>query len=742
MRRRWLSLLISSTLAASACGGSEEPPHADEVDTGVPVRFQPPSSGRPRFGDVPFPSDLYRDGEHVVPPEGLERIVDKPATVAVALSSLDGFGRSTGAIFAVDEPIDPKSLPRTWAESADPSASAFFVDVDPSSSRRGTRYPARARGLPTLGLLSVIPVPGVVLPRGVRHAAVVTRRVRTLTGAPLRADAPLARIAGGDRAGEVGALYGDALDALVATGAVVQPRDVAGLAVFTTSRAAEELPRLRDALRELPPPSLILDPALVAPYSVALFGRELAPTLDAWLGTPAVDEEGREWPGGDNPGGIAHDAMGAVVSGAFVAPRLLDPASKHFEPGPTAGYRIADPLAKIPVTLVIPRTPHPPAGYPVVISGHGLSNDRGSMLSFANELCRAGFALIGTDDVLHGARAGLPDVKNNYPGTYEGPDGIPDKQEFPVSFFAGFTDFVAVRDNFRQTVLDQTSLVRLVESPALDLSPLTATLGFEPKLDPSHIFWSGGSLGGIVGSMTLAVEPDIQAAALQVPGAGFVQLISTGSAKISPLVGVVARGTFGLVGDEPLDEHHPLGLLLGAVTEAGDPIAYAPHVLRDPLNGRAAPALLITYAAHDEVLPNLATSALVRALGIPVAGGERRELPGVPAVAAPIGPGLDGVTAVAVPYDPANHGLGYVRWDTREFLPDTPRDEEPRFPRLDHSIAIEMPIREHAAQLVGFFGSVLAGAAKVELTAPPRDDFDGDGVLDADDVAPYDPSVH
>lgn len=736
-----LAPLLAALVVVGACGGDDAASPGPTGAARVPIRFRPPATGRPGFGDVPFPSDLHREGDHVVPPAGLERLVEKPAVVTAALASLDGFGRSTGAVFLVDEPLDPASLPRTWDESVSEGASAFFVDVDPASPTKGKRYPAKARWLPTLRMLSVIPVPGVVLSKGARHAAVVTSRARTAAGVPLGPDAPLVAIARGDRAGEAGALYGAALDTLVATGAVSTVDDVAGLAVFTTSRAVDELPKLRDALRQLPAPNLILSPEGASPYTAVVFGRLGEPTLDAWLGTPEKDETGREWPGGDNPGGIAHDAVGAVASGAFVAPSLLDPGSKHFEPGPTAGYRVVDAGARIPVTLVVPKDPPPPSGYPVVVSGHGLSNNRGSMLSFANELCRAGFAVIGIDDVLHGARGGLGDQKNNYPGSFVGPDGIPDKQEFPVAFFAGFTDFVAVRDNFRQTVLDQTSLVRLVENPALDLSPLAPRLGFSPKLDGSRLYWSGGSLGGIVGAMTVAVEPDFRGAALQVPGAGFVQLISTGSAKISPLVGLVARGNFGLVGDEPLDEHHPLGLLLAAATEAGDPIAYAPHVLRDPLNGRAPPDLLVTYAAHDEVLPNLATSALVRALGLPVADAARKELPGVPVVPSPVGPGATGRVGVAVAYDPANHGLGYVRFDVREFLPDVPRDAEPRFPRLDHAVHFEMPIREHADQLVGFLTSSLAGSPVVTVTAPPREDFDGDGVLDAEDPAPFDPAT-
>lgn len=738
----FLAALLSACVGGEVdeAAGAPASPASPGPSGGEVVPFRPPASGFPRFGDVPFPSDLWLDERgQVAAVEGLERVVGKISVAQQGLASLDGFGRSTGAMFFVDAAIDGATLPRRWAD-AQGAESVFLVDVDETSVRRGTRYPAYARHLPSLGILSVIPATGVVLPPGVRHAAVVTSKVKTAAGKALVADETLARIASGERGTKAGKLFGEALDALVTAGAVRSREEVASLAVFTTSRRALELPALRERLRAEPAPSLLLDAASAAPYTAAIFGRLSSPSLDSWLGMPEKDEAGREWPGSDNPGGVAHDAIGAVASGAFVAPSFLDPSSRHFERDDAGSYRLADAGAKIPVTVVIPREPPPEGGYPVVIHGHGLSNDRGSIFYKANELARAGFVVVGIDDVEHGARGKKADERSNYPGSFEGPDGIPDKQEFPASFFANFQDFVAVRDNFRQTVLDQTSLVRLVQSEALDLTPLSAACGFVPRLAPSRIYWSGGSLGGIMGTMTIAIEPEIRAAALHVPGAGFVQFITTGSAKLAPLVGLVVKGAVGVAGDEPLDEFHPLAQIFGAVTEAGDPIAYAPHVLRDPLAGRSPLPLLVTYAAGDEVMPNLATQALVRALGLPLVGAERAEMPGVALVPAPVVANLSGVTGAAVAYDPANHGLADGRYDTKEFLPGFPAPGAQRFPRLPKSVRIELPIREHNAQLVTFLTTADQGSARIEITAPPRADFDADGALDADDAAPFDPS--
>jgi dienelactone hydrolase len=736
--------LIGLALGIAGCGSDER------LAAGAAVPFQPGDGGAPSFGDVPWPSDLYlMPGGGIGPVPGLERIAEIHDALDQGLASLDGFGLSTASLFFVNDDVDSESLPRTWEQAASPEASLFIVDIDDASPQRGTRYPVIAKYLSSLGCISALPLPGVSLAPGDRHALVLTTRVQTVDGRPFVASAELARVAGlapAERKSDAERLYGDALDTIEALEQVAQRSDVASLSVFTTSRRVHEIIDLRARLREQPEPTLILDPAAAAPYSVAIFGIASSPSLDDWLGVPDVDENGQEWPGGDNPGGIAHSEIGAVASGAFVAPSYRDATSHHFERDASGAYVLADPNAKIPVTLMIPKQQPPPSGYPVVINGHGLSNNRGSMLSYTNELARAGFAVIGIDDVEHGARAGLADEINNYPGTYQGPDGIPDQLPFAISFFAGLSDFVTIRDNFRQTVLDETSLVRLIESSKLDLSPLAAALGGPvPKLDPKRIYWCGGSLGGIMGAMTIAVEPEIRAAALQVPGAGFVDLIATDSAKLSALIAILAPGAFGAQGEETLDEFHPVVGLIQAATEAGDPIAYAPHVMRDPLDpARSAPDVMVSYAVNDEVLPNIATLALIRALGLELATPKLVELPGVEEAPSPVSGNLNGRTGAAVQYAPANHGLGYGRFDIREYEPGVPRDGDPRFPKLSKSFKVEMAIREHDQELVEFFQSAGSGKAVVEVTAPPVADFDGDGVPDdleqANGTDPWDPS--
>ncbi|MBM4362815.1 MAG: hypothetical protein FJ104_09050, partial [Deltaproteobacteria bacterium] len=629
------------------------------------------------------------------------------------------------------------------AETDAADAPVALVDVDPDSPRLGTRYPVRARFLAGLSLLVVAARPGAVLPKGVRHAFVVTRGALDAEGVPVGASAELARIRGlaaADRQSPAERLHGEALDRLPGL-------DVAGLAVFTTATTADELHALRARVAgsELPAPAARITAEGAAPYGVRAFGERTTPDLDAWLGTPSLDDRGLPAPGGDDPGGIAHDAISGVLTFAVTVPSFLDPATGHFERESDGTFRVFDPALPVPVTLAVPRAPAPPSGYPVVVHGHGLSNDRGSLLSTANELCRRGYAVIGLDDVQHGARAGLPDLTSRFPGAYRGPDGIPDTLPFPVGFFGAFQDFRVPRDSFRQTALDQVSLLRWLRAGAPDLAELAATAGIaSPRFDPARLHWSGGSLGGIVGGLVASLEPDLRAAALHVPGAAFLPFVVGASAELAPLIGVVTDATFGPLGGEPLDELHPLGILLSQITEPGDPIAFV-DALHPESSGGPRPHVLVTYAADDEVLPNLATFALLRAAGIPVAGDTLVPREALDRVAAPARGNAQGRTMAAVEYAPANHALGYERTDLRRFAPGHPgSDPAARFPALPAPIEVPSPLQQHLDQLLGFLDGAADGAPEIRVTAPVRADFDGDGALDADERAagtdPWDPA--
>src|SRR5204863_3629789 len=114
-----------------------------------------------------------------------------------------------------------------------------------------------------------------------------------------------------------------------------------------------------------------------------------AARLDALLGKAARDASGQERWGWSNPTGIAHDHVGVIASGTMTTARFTrdrsgdhGPDDESFDTSGAAGVpRVVEPAHEIPVTLVLPAAPAPPAGYPVAILGHGPASTRPAILT-------------------------------------------------------------------------------------------------------------------------------------------------------------------------------------------------------------------------------------------------------------------------------------------------------------------------------------------------------------------------
>ena len=52
------------------------------------------------------------------------------------------------------------------------------------------------------------------------------------------------------------------------------------------------------------------------------------------------------------------------------------------------------------------------------------------------------------------------------------------------------------------------------------------------------------------------------------------------------------------------------------VTQAGNPVAYAPHLRADPLRGVPAKSVIFQFAKGDQTVPNPTASAILRASGL------------------------------------------------------------------------------------------------------------------------------
>ena len=154
-------------------------------------------------------------------------------------------------------------------------------------------------------------------------------------------------------------------------------------------------------------------------------------------------------------------------------------------------------------------------------------------------------------------------------------------------------------------------------------------------LDASRISYFGQSFGGIYGTKFLAIEPNVRAGVPNVPGGSIIEIV-----RLSPVFRPLLW--LGLVGRTPplanlpglfqFNENMPLRNLPPVVNtvpgsapiqtviennewaqQAGNPVAYAPHLRKAPLAGMPQKSIILQFARGDQTVPNPTTSAIIRA---------------------------------------------------------------------------------------------------------------------------------
>jgi hypothetical protein len=228
---------------------------------------------------------------------------------------------------------------------------------------------------------------------------------------------------------------------------------------------------------------------------------------------------------------------------------------------------------------------------------------------------------------------------------------------------------ISERDGRIQTDADLMQLVRVIEA-GIDVDGEGGV-----DLNASHISYLGISLGGMIGASFLAVEPDVSVGALGVLGGATIERLRLGSnrggagvipgltaANIlssrtpslingpgSPINGPGITQLDGMNVSAPyFDENMPLrdgvplnvsyadgttGVIQSPVTndvpgamaiqklldnyewvsQGGDPVAYAPHLRKDPLPGVPAKSVIVQFAKGDPLPVNPTTTAFLRA---------------------------------------------------------------------------------------------------------------------------------
>jgi len=467
----------------------EDPALLPESSQGLPVMLTGfRASGKARSGSVvdfdpldprrltPYPCDIYCEPDSGTA-TGLRRSIseeNRPFNIrAGELEKGDGFGTFPRFALPLTGPIHDRFLSLDPAETLDPAGPLFLVNVDPDSDGYGERAAlvveedpfGKALGRPEHALTIF---PARPLRPATTYALVVTRRLAGPQGGSVDPSDVFRRVLQGDadpgldRAREV---IGPVVDVLTSSTfeLPLPAKDLALVLPFTTrskENLAGDLLAIRDYLAATSPQD---PPRVVVTYS--------------------SEEPPRQ--------GMSHEHVGRYVNGTVACREfrgedgLFDLELIHQRP---------EEAPSVPLEFIMTLPRGASAGMParLLIFLHGINDRKEMMYSFSDALARENIAAIAIDTVEHGSRKTNPDWD-----AWVG--------------FLSIADIAKGRDNMRQTHADLLSLTRAVQLSLND------ALG-EPVLETERLVFAGYSLGGILGTGYLSLEPSVQGGVLFVMG--------------------------------------------------------------------------------------------------------------------------------------------------------------------------------------------------------------------------------
>ncbi len=278
---------------------------------------------------------------------------------------------------------------------------------------------------------------------------------------------------------------------------------------------------------------------------------------------------------------------------------------------------------------------------PVVLFGHGLNDNRGKGASLMDRFQPMDVAVVSVDALHHG----------EHPTAEEGGEVLAFFDFFAIDAENVSLKPLELRDNLRQSNYDRLQLIRL-----LKLVPDVDGDGAD-DLNMDRLGYFGTSLGAIMGSELLALSGSFDMAILEVGGARFTSIVEHGADY--ELLYLVFEEVLGAP-----DETVRMLPVIQAAVDAGDPVNYAPHVLKDRIDvwGGEPPHLWMNSALGDTTVAHQSAHCLARALGCPILTEDRFGEGSLPVVQAPLRGNLnDGtVTAAFTQMDRVTVGDGAV----------------------------------------------------------------------------------
>lgn len=493
------------------------------------------------------------------------------------LNTLDGWATSGAALVgmtgAVDLPAsggEPERSTQAYPEPrfvfAGADAAIAFVNVDPASARYGERRAVVVSQLPDEWHLVIEPLRP--LESETRYALVMTKALVGAGGVCAAPSEAFARMLDGgpDLKGAEKALSAQVRES-ARDAAAVDPRYGAEsllLAMdFTTQSTVSELRWVRDYVDALPEPEIL-------------------------PGTERV-----ETPAG---GPTALRLRGKFLAADFAGPE------EYWEPDGDGGFVHKRDLA-LDFVLQIPReSAEDRQPFPLAVFLHGVTLDLEMAVGFQDSLAAAGLASIAISDVGH--RNGNP-ISNFF-----------DFFNLADIFAADPTAFRVIRENFRQSALDQYQAIRLARRLLREGFDRAEPLGTPDLAADLPMAIVGTSLGGVMGPTLGAMAPDVGVSMLFAGGGSYSRIMAR-----SPAFRDIPPAVLSSFMPRELVTPSVLALTYGVIqtmVDKSDSVNFAAPEVRASLRGGAPESLLLTEAVHDEIVTAAAGEALMRALEAPV----------------------------------------------------------------------------------------------------------------------------
>jgi hypothetical protein len=178
-----------------------------------------------------------------------------------------------------------------------------------------------------------------------------------------------------------------------------------------------------------------------------------------------------------------------------------------------------------------------------------------------------------------------------------------------VEILADLGRFPTLADRMQQGFINFLYLGRALIHPNGFCSDPAFRFNGHCAIDTSHLYYDGGSQGGIAGGALTAIAPDFTRAHLGVPGMNYSTLLRR-SSDFDTYAQVMYRAY-----PHPLDRTLALSLIQ-TLWDRAEADGYAEHIVGGPYPNTPSHVVLMTEAFGDHQVTNWATEVEARTLGV------------------------------------------------------------------------------------------------------------------------------